>query len=163
MKPPSQINGQTPSLQFVYQEQMASSTFAPRYLLVSENYIVTLHIRSLASETEDAMIEVRSTSDFSVVYSTSVVAYRVLPVGFVKDTLAFQILLKNSNIIKYTSPTILCLVNFIIHSIVDLNRLLDCDQRCSRDIDIGAVNHIFLRYKENNEIAFMFVSFLLAK
>ena len=92
-------------LELVHQEKFLlkpSSSFLPHECFVGGNYIATIHIRQLHNkiESHERLIEVRSTADFSVVYSTKERIAGYYCFSFHNDILAVQILQNHENCIR---------------------------------------------------------------
>jgi len=97
-------------LESINQETMNySAHFSQQELFVSDDFIVTTQERQLQNEIEkqELLIEVRSTSNFSVVYSNTERGTVFNGFSFVNDILAIQIISTAKNYIRYeTNETI---------------------------------------------------------
>lgn len=104
-------------LELVHREQLPPSLFTLvcPLVYVSKKYIVSVLSRQSSDDIdkEEITIEVRSTADFSVVFSTvNERVARYFCFSFAKDIFAVQIIGRNlKNIIRYS------LINFITNSL----------------------------------------------
>ena len=104
--PPSLNIGGNSVLELVHQEKFLlkpSSPFLPQECFVGGKYIATIHVRQLHNkiESHELLIEVRSTADFSVVYSTKERTTGYYCFSFHNDILAVQIFQNHENCIRY--------------------------------------------------------------
>ena len=106
LKNPSSLNiGGNSVLEFVHQEKFllkSSSPFLPQECFVGRKYIATIHLRKLHDkiESHEQLIEVRSTADFSVVYSTKERTTSYVCFSFHNDILAVHIHQNHDNFIR---------------------------------------------------------------
>ena len=100
---PKKNNGKA-RLELVHKEQLPASPFSPDQSFLSEKHIVTvlLKISPIDDNIHEVMVEVRSTVDFSVVYSVKEPAFLFFRFAFFNDMFGVQLVLKNQrNLIKY--------------------------------------------------------------
>lgn len=96
--PPSLNIGGNSVLELVHQEKFLlkpSSPSLPQECFVGGNYIATIHVREY-----QLLIEVRSTADFSVVYSTKERIAGYYCFSFHNDILAVHIFQNHDNFIR---------------------------------------------------------------
>jgi len=103
--PPSLNIGGNSVLELVYQEKFLlkpSSSFLPQECFVGGNYIATIYVRQLHNQiaSNELLIEVRSTADFSVVYSTKERTTIYLCFSFHNEILAVHIFQNHDNFIR---------------------------------------------------------------
>lgn len=97
----------------VHNEKLVSTPFCPNQSLFSKKYMVTIMTRYLLSDTEryELLFEVRSTADFSVVYSIKERALQVpMPSFFVDDICGVQIILETYEQFTRLVLTLLCYI-----------------------------------------------------
>ena len=104
---PSLNNGGNSLLELAHEETMFySSPFTLRECFVSGNYIVSVLARKLQNEDgddEELLIEVRSTTDFCVVYSIKESIFFSSCFNFAKDILTVQMVCLNKGVfIRYS-------------------------------------------------------------